>query len=157
MGDAMTQPDVRSSLPVEWQGGLSAQAQTELTQLLVECAGICRGQLQTFQPVRPFLLARRRRDGGFSFSGGDFMPSAVDDPISYLYEMLHRTAAHYTALAVVHDAQTDGAPLMSIYFEHVEGEAFRVWVPWRRLGDDNVRLEPPVIRPTQPLIWSNSR
>lgn len=119
----MTGPDVHSHpVQVKWPGVLSAQAQAELTQLLTECAEACRNMLQSFHPCRPFSLARRRR-GGLSFCGGDFMPDAVDDPISYLYGMFVGKSAYYTALAVVHDVQTDDDTVMRIYAEHVDGEA----------------------------------
>jgi hypothetical protein len=145
-----------SSDQTEWPEVGSPQARGELTQLLIECANICRGMLQSFQPFTPFGLARRRRDGRCFLLGGVFMPSAVDDPITYILDLLHRTRANYTAVAVVHDIQSDDAPMMMrIYLEHIDGEAFRVWVPWRRLGDDNVRLQQPDVGSTQPLIWSD--
>ena len=79
------------------------------------------------------------------------MPSAVADPLFYLYELNYKSRNDYTALAIVHGVQADEG--IRIYLEHVEGAGFRVWVPWRRLGDDNIRLEPPVIQATEPEIW----
>jgi hypothetical protein len=152
----MTDPDVYSLLTqFKWPASVPEQVRPELTQLLAECGGICHGKLESFQSFKPFGLACRR-NGGMSIIGGDFMPEGVDDPITYLLETLYRSSANYTALSVVHDVQNQDATVIRVYLEHVHGVAFRVWIPWRRLGDDNVRLEQPAIEATEPLIWSDS-
>jgi hypothetical protein len=153
---AMVDPDVHSpSTQVNWPGTLSAQAKAELTQVLTECARVCRDTLHSFQAWRPFGLARRRA-GGLSFCGGDFIPDGIDDPVSYLYDRFVGTSAYYASVAIVHDVQADANLVIRIYIEHVDGGAFRVWIPWRRLEDDNVRLQEPVIESTKPLLWSAS-
>jgi hypothetical protein len=144
--DLLPTPDV-------WPRGLPGQAREQLKELQIICADRCRGLLHNFVPFKPFGLGRRR-DGGMSMAGGDFAPD-VDDPISYVYETLDRTSSKYTAIAVVHDVEAEDGPRVRMYLEHIDGVAFRVWVPWKRLGDDSVRLLVPVLEPTRPLFWLN--
>jgi hypothetical protein len=119
----------------------------------MECVEECRIRLQNFHPFTPFGVARTH-DDSLRLTGGFLMPD-VDDPILYLYDMAYSGRNDYTAFAIVHDVQADER--IRIYLEHVEDEAFRVRVPWLRLGDDNIRLEPPVIQSTEPLIWAEIR
>jgi hypothetical protein len=129
---------------------LSVEARGQLTRLLMECVEECRRRLQYFAPFTPFSLAQKH-DGHLRLAGGDLMPSDLENPLFYLYDLNYGDRRDYTALAIVHEVQTDER--MRIYLEHVEGGGFRVWIPWHRLGDDNIRLEPPVIRATAPQIW----
>ena len=142
-------------MPLVWPEPTSSTARQQLGVLLSECARMCRDVVSNFQSFQPFSLARGR-DGGFSLKNGILIPESVDDPITYLLDSLYRMSTSYTAVAVTHDVYTENQPLMRIYLEHVGCEAFRVWIPWRRLGDDNVYLEQPVIQSTSPLIWPDS-
>jgi hypothetical protein len=154
-GAAMTNLNDSTGIPIQWRKGMPADTQAQLTQLVTECADICRGMLNNFQPFGPLSLARKH-NGGLTFQGGVLIPESVDDPISYLLDQLYRARANFTAISIVHDVETENQPVMRIYLEHNGGDAFRVWIPWRRLGDDRVRLEQPVMQSTPPMIWSDA-
>ena len=135
--------------------GLSPPAHAELLQLLDHCAVVCRKGLEGFEPFVPFGLGRRA-DGRHTLIGGPLlMPSAVTDPVSYVYEAM-ATPGRFTAVAVAEHVGDEASPFLRIYCEHSEGRAFRTSIPWQRLADENIRLLSPIVDVTQPVVLHNT-